>query len=420
LLWAGGAQASYWTLVAAAVLLIVGRPDFTWTFYAPMSLRVGGPLVWMGYFAIVLVAVSEFLAGAVLLRNVMAWRAGWRKLPIMGWAMFSEALLLLLSTPLLALVGLFLFTDWIGATALFDPARGGSVKTFLWMFWFYGHPAVYLPLVPAIAVVYTLLPRFLGRPMWSTLSAVIAFLLLVALSFVVFHHHFQPDVTTHTWVQRAFQILTLFIFIPSTLHVFNWIATLWQDHIPDSARAAAPFKFTIGAIFFHRRDLLSDHRRGHRLPQRADHRGQRLHPQHLLDPGPFPRHVPGLLRSDGGGRHLLPLPLLHRPHVPPGLGQPAFLALAARHLRQGHADVRLGLRLFPPLGGGLPAAGPVDHGPAVVDRGGLRDRPGILVLHRKPGPERPARRPRGGRSLGPVGAAGKRRHGARPGQVKEQ
>jgi cytochrome c oxidase subunit 1 len=250
LLWAGGAQASYWTLVAAAVLLIVGRPDFTWTFYAPMSLRVGGPLVWMGYFAIVLVAVSEFLAGAVLLRNVMAWRAGWRKLPIMGWAMFSEALLLLLSTPLLALVGLFLFTDWIGATALFDPARGGSVKTFLWMFWFYGHPAVYLPLVPAIAVVYTLLPRFLGRPMWSTLSAVIAFLLLVALSFVVFHHHFQPDVTTHTWVQRAFQILTLFIFIPSTLHVFNWIATLWQDHIPDSARVAAPFKFTIGAIFF--------------------------------------------------------------------------------------------------------------------------------------------------------------------------
>ena len=249
LYWAGAAHASFWTLVAAALLLIVGRPDFTWTFYAPMSLRVGGDLVWMGYLAIILVGISEFLAGAVLLRTVLAWRGGWRKLPLMGWAMLSEATLLLLSTPMLCLVGLFLLTDWLELSAFFDPARGGSSKTFLWMFWFYGHPAVYLPLMPAIAIVYTLLPRFLGRPMWSYLSGVIAFVLLTVLSFVVFHHHFQPDVTIHTWVQRTFQFLTLMIFIPSTLHVFNWIATLWQAPIPASARAALPFKFTIGAIF---------------------------------------------------------------------------------------------------------------------------------------------------------------------------
>jgi len=250
LLWARVAQASYWTLVAAAVLLIIGRPDFTWTFYAPMSLRVGGELVWLGYVAIALVGVSEFLAGLVLLRNVLAWKQPWSKMPLLGWAMLSEAGLLLLSTPALALVGLILLTDWLQITALFDPARGGSARTFLWMFWFYGHPAVYLPLVPAIALIYTLLPRFLGRPMWSYWSGVVAFLLLFVLSFVVFHHHFQPDVTHHTWVQRAFQVLTLFIFIPSTLHVFNWIASLWEDRIPDTARAAVPFKFMMGSIFF--------------------------------------------------------------------------------------------------------------------------------------------------------------------------
>ncbi len=250
LLWAGGAQASYWTLIIAAVLLIVGRPDFTWTFYAPMSLRVGGNLVWMGYLAIVLVGVSEFLAGAVLLRNVLAWKNGWGTMPLLGWGMFSEALLLLLSTPMLALVGAILLTDWVGLTGIYDPALGGSTTTFLWMFWFYGHPAVYLPLVPAIAVVYTLMPRFLGRPMWSRTSGIVAFLLLVVLSFIVFHHHFQPSVTTHSWVQRTFQILTLAIFIPSTLHVFNWIASLWYDRIPASALAAIPFRFTIGAIFF--------------------------------------------------------------------------------------------------------------------------------------------------------------------------
>jgi cytochrome c oxidase subunit 1 len=247
--WAGAAHGSFWTLILAAALLIAGRPDFTWTFYVPMSLRVGGHLVFLGYLAIILVGVSEFLAGAVLMRNVLAWRGGWSTLPLMGWAMFSEAILLLLSTPVLSVVGLFLLTDWLGMTALFDPAHGGSARVFLWMFWFYGHPAVYLPLLPAIALIYTLLPRFLGRPMWSYWSGVIAFLLLVVLSVVVFHHHFQPDVTTHSWVQRAFQILTLLIFIPSTLHVFNWIATLWQDEVPESARAAVPFRFMIGAIF---------------------------------------------------------------------------------------------------------------------------------------------------------------------------
>ena len=249
LLWMGVAQGGYWTLIVAAAFLIIGRPDFTWTFYAPMSLRVGGDLIWLGYLAIVLVGVSEFLAGLVLLRNVLAWRGKWMEMPLMGWAMLTEGALLVLSTPFLSLVGLLLFTDWLGATAVFDPARGGSATTFLWMFWFYGHPAVYLPLIPAIALVYTLLPRFLGRPMWSYRSGVIAFALLAALSFFVFHHHFQPSVTTHSWVQRAFQIMTLLIFIPSTLHVFNWIATIWQDRIPDSARASIPFKFTIGAIF---------------------------------------------------------------------------------------------------------------------------------------------------------------------------
>lgn len=247
--WAGAAHGSFWTLLAAAVLLIAGRPDFTWTFYAPMSLRVGGEWVWMGYVAIALVGVSEFLAGLVLLRNVFAWRRPWAQMPLLGWAMLTEGGLLVLSTPILTLVGALLLSDWLELTAIYDPARGGSAVTYLWMFWAYGHPAVYLPLVPAIGFIYTLLPRFLGRPMWSHLSGVIAFAGLFLLSFGVFHHHFQANVTEHTWVQRLFQLLTLLILVPSTLHVFNWIATLWQGPIPESARRAIPFKFTVGAIF---------------------------------------------------------------------------------------------------------------------------------------------------------------------------
>ena len=247
--WTGAAHWSFWLLLVAAALLLIGRPSFTWTFYAPMSLRVGGDLVWMGYAAIVLVGVSELLAGLVLLRTVLAFRGRWRDMPLMGWAMLTEAGLLIVSTPMLTLVGIILFTDRLGVSAVFDPARGGSAVTFLWMFWFYGHPAVYLPFVPVIGVIYTLLPRFLGRPIWSKTSGVVALGLLFALSFGVFHHHFQANVTIHTWVQRFFQVTTMLIMVPSTLHVFNWIATIWQGEITPAARAAIPFKFICGAIF---------------------------------------------------------------------------------------------------------------------------------------------------------------------------
>ena len=252
LLWARGAQWSYWLLILAAVLLVISRPDFTWTFYPPMSLRVGGELVWMGYLAVTLVAISEFIAGAVLFRNgwAAAKKTGWSKMPLMGWGAISEGILLMGSTPVLGLVGIYMFTDWLQITAMFDPSRGGDVMTFMFMFWFYGHPAVYLPLMPAIAILYTLLPRYLGRPIWSYWSAVTAFSILTVLAFIVYPHHFQPAETVSGPLERATQILTLMIFIPSTLHVFNWIASLWYDVIPVSAKRAVPFKFIIASIFF--------------------------------------------------------------------------------------------------------------------------------------------------------------------------
>ena len=97
LIFAKGAQWSYWTLILAALLLVISRPDFTWTFYPPMALRVGGELIWMGYIAIVLVAISEFIAGAVLFKNGWdaARRIGWKKLPLMGWGAISEGILLI-------------------------------------------------------------------------------------------------------------------------------------------------------------------------------------------------------------------------------------------------------------------------------------------------------------------------------------
>ena len=252
LIWSGAAQASYWILIVAAVLLMIGRPDFTWTAYAPMSLRTGNPNLWMGYVAIILVAVSEFLAGAVLFRNAISSKGGLKNTPLMGWAAGTIGLLFMVSVFPLGFAGYGMLSDWAQWTdiAWFDPSRGGSIEFFLYVFWTYGHPAVYLPFVPAIAILYTLMPRFLGRPMWSYWSGVVAFTLLAIGAMPIGPHHFQPAHTISGDYQRFVQILTMLVFIPSVMHVFNWISTLFMAPIPDSARRAIPFKFMVFSIAF--------------------------------------------------------------------------------------------------------------------------------------------------------------------------
>ena len=248
--WAGLAQLSYWTLLLAAVLLVIGRPDFTWTAYAPMSFRTGNPLIWMGHLAIFLVALSEFMAGAVLFRNAVSGKGGLKNSPLIAWAAGTIGALFMVSTIPLSLVGLGLLGDGLGITALFDPARGGSVQFFLLLFWYYGHPAVYLPFVPAIAIIYTIMPRFLGHPMWSYWSGVVAFVLLALGAMPIGPHHIQPLYTVSEGPQRFVQILTMLVFIPSVLHVFNWISTLFMKPIPASARRAIPFRFMVFSIAF--------------------------------------------------------------------------------------------------------------------------------------------------------------------------
>lgn len=248
LLWAGAAHVSFWTAVVAGILVWIVRSDASWTFYPPMGLRVGGDLAPLFYIAVMLIALSEFLSGAVFVYNTLKNRAmTLKKMPLMGWAMLVDGLMILLSVPALFAVGLIMLTDWMGATALFDPATGGTSSLFMYLFWWYGHPAVYLPLLPAIGIIYTLLPRLLQRPMWSYGSGVLAFTVLAILGFDVFHHHYFPSVSPHSFFVVSFSITTLLIIIPSSMHVFNWIATLWggaSQHV----RRLIPFKFMIGSI----------------------------------------------------------------------------------------------------------------------------------------------------------------------------
>ncbi len=247
------AHMSFLTLILGGVLLFISRPDFTWSFYAPLSLRVAGDIVWMAHIAIILVGISEFLGGIPLLRTALAWKkktgGRWIDMPLSGWGALTGGLFLLLSAPMLSLVGFIMLTDYLEISAIFEPARGGDALTFLFMSWFYGHPAVYLPLVPLIAVLYHMLPRLLGRNLWSHMSGVIAFSALFLVGFGVWVHHFQPNFTVHSLLNFFFQFMTMLIIVPSSLHVFNWVASMWQGRISHETRATIPFKFIAGAVF---------------------------------------------------------------------------------------------------------------------------------------------------------------------------
>ncbi|MCF6094382.1 cbb3-type cytochrome c oxidase subunit I [Microaerobacter geothermalis] len=250
LIWTGASHVSFWLTLIAGILAWVAFSDASWTFYPPLSLRVAGDRAPLFFIAVMLIALAEFISGAVFLANTLKNRAmPLKKMPLLGWAMLVDGIMLLLSVPGLFIVGFILLTDWMGVTALFDPARGGSSQLFMYLFWWYGHPAVYLPFLPAVGFVYTLLPRYLKRPMWSYGSGIVAFLLLTALGFVVFRHHFQPSSTTAGALENAFSIFTLLIIIPSSMHVFNWIATLWKGR-PKGARTGTAFNFMIAAIAF--------------------------------------------------------------------------------------------------------------------------------------------------------------------------
>jgi len=247
------AHMSFLSLLIGGVLLFISRPDFTWSFYAPLSLRVATDMIWMAHIAIILVGISEFLGGFPLIATARAWKkksgGKWSDMPLSGWSALTGGLFLVLSAPALSVVGVYMLTDYLELTALFDPARGGDALTFLFMSWFYGHPAVYLPLVPLVGVLYHMLPRLLGRNLWSHKSGVYAFTLMFVVGFGVWVHHFQPNFTIHSWVNFFFQFMTMLIIVPSSLHVFNWVATLWQGPISPEARVSIPFKFVCGAIF---------------------------------------------------------------------------------------------------------------------------------------------------------------------------
>ncbi len=244
----------YWTGSAMAVAtLAIGGADTGWTFYTPYSTTTGGGVTLIVLAAFVL-GFSSILTGVNFIATVHKLRApgmGWFEVPLFCWGMYATALIQILATPVLAITLLLIVMERVLSVGIFDPALGGDPVLFQHFFWFYSHPAVYIMILPAMAVISEVIPTFSKKTIFGYKAIAFSSVAIALLGFLVWAHHmFVAGMSL--FAGAIFSFLTFFIAIPSAIKVFNWIATMWRGSITLGAPMIYAINFllifTIGGL----------------------------------------------------------------------------------------------------------------------------------------------------------------------------
>jgi cytochrome c oxidase subunit 1 len=229
------------TLGVAAVLL--GGVDTGWTFYAPYSSIYANGFVVLTAFGAFLAGFSSIFTGFNFIITVHKMRAPgmtWFRLPLFVWSMYATSLVQILATPVLAITLLLLIVETIFKIGVFEPKLGGDPVLFQHLFWFYSHPAVYIMLLPGMAVISELVTAFSRKPIFGYKFVAFSSIAIAVISFLVWGHHmFVTSQSAYAGVVFAF--LSFLVAIPSAIKVFNWMATLYKGSI----RLDAPMLYTL-------------------------------------------------------------------------------------------------------------------------------------------------------------------------------
>ena len=229
---------SFWILPFAATLLMStffvdgGAPAAGWTMYPPLVLQSGNAFP-MLIFAIHLMGMSSILGAINIIATVFNMRApgmSFMRLPMFVWTWIITAYLLIAVMPVLAGAVTMLLTDRFFLTSFFSAKGGGDPVMFQHLFWFFGHPEVYILILPAFGIVSTIIPTFARKPLFGYTSMVYATASIAFLSFIVWAHH-MFTVGMPLASQLFFMYATMLIAVPTGVKVFNWIATLWKGSI---------------------------------------------------------------------------------------------------------------------------------------------------------------------------------------------
>jgi cytochrome c oxidase subunit 1 len=251
---------SFWILPFAFAILLgsffmeSGAPNFGWTFYAPLSTTYSNGSTAFFVFAVHIMGISSIMGAINIVVTIMNLRAPgmtYMKMPLFVWTFFITAYLLIAVMPVLAGVVTMLLTDTYFGTSFFDAAGGGDPVMFQHIFWFFGHPEVYIMILPAFGIVSTIIPAFARKRLFGYSSMVYATASIALLSFIVWAHHMFTT-GMPLFGELFFMYCTMLIAVPTGVKVFNWVATMWRGsmtfEIPMLFSIAFVILFTIGGF----------------------------------------------------------------------------------------------------------------------------------------------------------------------------
>jgi cytochrome c oxidase subunit 1 len=247
---------SFWTAVPAGILMLAsfavqgGAAAAGWTSYPPLSANPAytgvnaGQNMWC--LSLIILGASSLMGSVNYITTIINMRAPgmtWFRLPLVIWSLFITAVLLLLALPVLtAALGMLLF-DRMAGTHFFNPAQGGEPLLWQHLFWFFGHPEVYILILPAMGIGSDILSVFSRKPIFGYHAMAFSMIAIAFLSWIVWGHHmFQSGM--NPMLGMAFMMSTMVIGVPSAIKTFNWLGTIWGGNL----QLKTPMLFALGFV----------------------------------------------------------------------------------------------------------------------------------------------------------------------------